>query len=83
MTFGFESEYPEIDDALEVIRMKLFDDYPLPIFNQLDWVAQMENAVECYNFVADEEEDPHNVNIQESEGSRDVQGLELELPEIT
>ena len=39
LTFGFESEYLEIDDALEVIRMKLFDDYPLPIFNQPDWAA--------------------------------------------
>ena len=45
---------------------------------------QMENAVECYNFAADEEEeDPRNVNIPESEGSRDVQGPELELLEIT
>ena len=36
LTFGFESEYLEIDDALEVIRMELFDDCPLPIFNQPD-----------------------------------------------
>ena len=46
LTFGFESEYLEIDDALGLIRIKLFDDYPLPIFNQPEWVAQMKNAVE-------------------------------------
>ena len=61
----------------------MFDDCPLPINNQPDWVAQMKNAVEYYNFAADEEEkDPRNVNILESEGSHDVQGLALEIPEI-
>ena len=84
LTFGFEFEYLEIDDALEVIILKLFDDFPLLIFNQLDQVAQMKNVVECYNFAIDEEEeDPHNVNIAESEGSRDVRGPEMELLEIT
>ena len=33
LTFGFEFEYPDIDDSLEVIRMKLLDNFPLPIFN--------------------------------------------------
>ena len=83
VTFGFESEYPQIENALGVIRMKLFDDFPLLIDNQLDWVVQMESAMECYNFtVDDKEEDPHNVNIPESEGSCDVQGPALEIPKI-
>ena len=55
LTFGFESEYPEIYDALEVIRTKVFEDGPLPLFNQLDWAAQLENALECYKLAADEE----------------------------
>lgn len=33
LNFGFEYEYQDIDDSLEVIRMKLFDDYPLLILN--------------------------------------------------
>ena len=33
LTFGFESEYPEIDDALKVIKTKIFEDGPLPLFN--------------------------------------------------
>lgn len=36
LTFGFESEYPKIEDALEVIRMNLFVDCPSPTVNQLD-----------------------------------------------
>jgi len=33
VTIGFESEYPEIEDALEVIIMNLFDECPSPIVN--------------------------------------------------
>lgn len=82
ITFGFESEYPEIDDALEMIRTKVFEDGSLPLYNQPDWEAQLENALECYNLTIDEEEEPHNVNIPESKGSREVQVLKLEIPEI-
>ena len=83
LTFGFHSECPEIEDALEVIRMNLFDDCPSPIVNQLDWETQMESVMECYNFATEEDKDPRNVNILELEGSHDVQGPALEIPEIT
>ena len=33
LTFEFEFEYLEIDDALEVIRTKMFEDGPLPLYN--------------------------------------------------
>lgn len=56
LTFGFESEYPDIEDALEVIRMNLFDDFPPPLVNHPDQEVKIENAVECYNFAVDEEE---------------------------
>ena len=74
LTFGFESEYPKIDDALGMIRTKVFEDGPLPLDSHPDWVAQLENVLECYNLATDEEEEPCNVNILESEGSHDVQG---------
>lgn len=38
--------------------------------------------MECYNLVADEDEEPHNMNIPESKGSRKVQGLKFEIPEV-
>ena len=83
LTFGFDSEYPKIDDALGMIKTKVFEDGPLPLYNQPDLAAQLENALECYNLVADEEEEPCNMNIPESEGSYEVQGPKLEIPEIT
>ena len=45
-----------------------------------DWATQLEHALECYNFVAepdDEDENPRSVNIPESEGTRDVDGPKL------
>ena len=52
LTFAFESEYPNVDQALDVINIKIF-------------------------------EDPWNINIPESEGTRDVDGPNLQTPEIT
>ncbi len=46
----------------------------------------MEHALECYNFAqepGDEDEDPRNINIVELEGTREVEGPDLEIPAIT
>jgi len=44
--------------------------------------VQIENALECYNLIADEEEYPCNINIVESQGYYEVNGYELETPDI-
>ena len=51
--------------------------------NYQDWAMQLETALECYNLGVDEDEEPRNINIPESQGTREVQGPELEHPEIT
>ena len=81
LTFD-QSEYPSVDDSLELVRMKIVED-PLPICTQPDWTTQIENAKECYNFTIDEDDDPRNINIPESEGSHAVVGPTLECPQIT
>ena len=78
LTFD-QSEYPSVDDSLELVCMKIVED-PLPICIQPDWIAQIENAIECYNFTIDEDDDPRNINIPEFEGSRAVVGPTLECP---
>ena len=62
--------------------MKIAED-PLPICTQPDWTAQTKNARECYNFTIDEDDDPRNINIPESEGSHVVTRPTLDCPEIT
>ena len=71
-----------MDDALELVRMKIAED-PSPICTQLDWIAQIENARECYNFTIDEDDNPRNINISESEGLRAVVGPTLDCRDIT
>ena len=38
LTFEYQSEHPLVDDALELVRLKIAED-PLPICTQLDWTA--------------------------------------------
>ena len=83
LTFNFESEYLEIDNALGSIRARVFKVGPLPVDSYRNWVAQLETALECYNLAADEDDKPCNISIPESEGTHEVQGPELEHPEIT
>ena len=47
LTFTLEYEYPSIDQALEIIKTKIFDDYTLPVYAQPDWAIQLEHALEC------------------------------------
>ena len=84
MTFKFESEYPEIDQALKVTKGKLLAHCSLPVFETLKWTVALEQALECYNLAEEGEEDenPCNINIPKSEGTRDVQGLELKVPDV-
>lgn len=53
------------------------------MINYLDQSAQLETMLECYNLATDEDDKPRNINILESEGTREIQGPELEIPEIT
>ena len=86
LTFAFESEYPSINQDLDVINIKIFEDCTLSVSAQPDWAVQLDQALECYNFASEpeeEDEDPHNINIPESEGTRDVDGPNLETTAIT
>ena len=86
LMFTFESEYPSIDQALEIIKTKIFDDCTLPVYAQHDWDIQLEHALECYNFVeepGDEDENPRSIKILESEGTCEVEGPKIEIPAVT
>ena len=61
--------------------MKIAEDLS-PICIKPDWTAQTENARECYNFTIDEDHDPRNINILESEGFDTVARPTVECLEI-
>ena len=50
---------------------------------QPDWKEQEANAVECYNLAIDEDDDPCNIKIPDSEGHCEVNGPAVEAPEVT
>lgn len=50
---------------------------------QHDWTTQLSQALECYNVTPEEEdEDPRKLNIPETKGHREVEGLQLENLDI-
>ena len=83
-TFLFESQYPSVDQALQLVRQKFFEEEPnLPIEQEEDeWTEPLQKLQGCYNINVDEDHDPRNVNITETEGKRDIEGLGVELPFI-
>jgi hypothetical protein len=83
-TFLFESQYPTVDQDLQVVRQKVFEEAPnLPLEQEEDeWTAPLQKLQGCYNINVDEDDDPRNVNITKTEGQRDIEGPGVELPFI-
>jgi hypothetical protein len=83
-TFLFEIQYPTLDQALQVVRQNIFKEAPsLPVEKEEDeWTAPLQKLQGCYNINVDEDDDPRNVNIAETEGQRDAGGPGVKLPFI-
>ena len=82
LTFSINEVCLDLDAAVRLIHTKVFDDQEIVEY-QPDWKEQEANAVECYNLVIDEDDDPRNINIPESEGHCEVHGPAVEAPEVT
>jgi hypothetical protein len=81
-TFLFDFQYPTVDQALQVVTQKVFEEAPsLPLEQEEDeWIVPLHKFQGCYNINVIEDDDPRNVKIIETEGQRDVEGLGVELP---
>jgi len=67
MTFSFEDGFDYIDEALQEVKATIFriPQDPLDMI-QPDWTNQLSHVLECYNVIAEEEdEDPRKINIPE------------------
>ena len=65
-----------------MIHTKVFDDQEVEEYRP-DWKTQEAHAIECYNLAIDEDEDPRNIDIPESEGHCEVQGPAVEVADVT
>jgi hypothetical protein len=64
-TFLFEIQYPSVDQALQIVRHKVFDEASsLPLEKDKDdWIAPLQKLHGYYNINVDEGDDPRKVNI--------------------
>jgi hypothetical protein len=83
-TFLFDIQYPSVDQALQIVRQKVFEEaYNLPLEQEEDeWTAPLQKLQGCYTINANEDNDPRKVNIVETIDQRDVEGPEIEIPFI-
>ena len=75
LTFSTNEVCPALDAAIRLIHTKVFDDQEV-VEDRPDWQEQEANIVECYTLAIDEDDDPRNINIPESEEHYDVQLVE-------
>jgi hypothetical protein len=73
-TFIFEIHYPIVDQSLQFVRQKVFEEAPnLPLEQEEDeWTAPLQKLQGCYNINVEENDDPRNVNIVEAKGERET-----------
>jgi hypothetical protein len=64
-TFVFKSQNPTIDQGLQIILQKVFEEVSNHPFEQEEdeWTASLHRLQGCYNINADEDDDPRDVNI--------------------
>jgi hypothetical protein len=80
--FLFEIWYPTIDQALQTMRKKVFEEAPnLPFTQEGDeWIVPLQQLQDFYNINVDEDDDRRYVNIAKTEGHRDIEGSGIEIP---
>ena len=69
-TFLFDNEFPSVDQALYMVRQKVFKEaFGFPLEQEEDeWTAPLQKLQIFYNINVDEDDDPRKVNIAEIEG---------------
>ena len=71
-TFEFVDEQPTVDAMLQMIKDKIFVEIPMEEANSHQCSATIQQWMACYNLAVDPDDDPTNINILESEGTRTV-----------
>jgi hypothetical protein len=84
VTFNFEDDAPLIDTTLQIIKNKIFTSEDsiglVPLCSLPRYFVTVQEVLECYNVVGEdqEDEDPRNFQVPETKGECTVEGLELE-----
>ena len=73
-TFEFVDEKPIVDVVLQTIKENIFAEIPIQEANSHQCSVTIQQWMACYNLAGDPDDDPTNINIPESEGTREVEG---------
>ena len=79
LTFSTNEICPAL---IRLVHTKVLDAQEIVKYRP-DWTTQEAHAVEYYNLAIDEDDDPRNIDIPESEGHCDVHGPVVEAPAVT
>ena len=71
LTFSTNEFCLALDVAIRLVHTKVLDDQAVVKYRP-DWEAHTAHAVEYYNLAIDEDDDPRNIDIHESEGHCNV-----------
>ena len=75
-TFEFSSEHPIIDDALPIMKEKIFEEILVATMNFHQCSTTVHHWMECYNIIGElDDDDSIEINIPESRGMRVVEGV--------
>jgi hypothetical protein len=87
VTFNFEYNAPLVDIALQMFKNKMFTskDFtrPVPLCSAPRSSTTVQEVLECYNIVGEdqEDEDLRNLQVPKTEGEHIVEGPEIEYLE--
>jgi hypothetical protein len=87
VTFNFEDDDPLVNLALHIINKKIFtSEYltgPVPLCSAPRSYEVAQDILECYNIVGEDQEyeDQKNLQVPETKGECEIEGLELESTE--
>jgi len=67
-TFLFGIQYPSVDQELQIVRHKVFEEASsLPLEQDEDeWTVPLQKLQGCYNINVNEDDDPRKVNTIEA-----------------
>lgn len=84
LTFSFNDGFERINEALQEIKETISrTPKELVEWTQPYWSTQLCHVLECYNVIAEEEDDLQNITIPETEGWCAVEGAKIANPNIS
>ena len=78
-TFEFGDEQPTVDVVLQTIKENIFVEIPAEEANSHQCSMTIQQWMAYYNLAGDPDDDLNNINIPESKGTHEVEGMVFQV----